>query len=177
MNKKWVILDRDGTIIVDRGYLGNPAGVELLRGAAEGLSRLCRAGYLLTVVTNQSGVGRGFFTEEDSAAVNNRMTELLSLRGVTLTGIYSCFHAPEANCACRKPKTGLVDRAMADLKTTRADIACVAGDKKCDMELAHALGTTGLLIGSRDGEDLARACFQNLSEMAAWLLDGKRSER
>ena len=80
--KKWVILDRDGTIIEEKNYLRRPEQVALLPGAAEGLRLLCERGYVLTVVTNQSGVGRGYFTMDDVDRVHCRLTELLAERAL-----------------------------------------------------------------------------------------------
>jgi D-glycero-D-manno-heptose 1,7-bisphosphate phosphatase len=146
-----VLLDRDGTLIVDRDYLSDPAGVELLPGAAAGLRKLRDLGLALVVVTNQSGIGRGLFDEAALAAVHDRLTTLLAAEGVRLDGIYHCPHAPADDCACRKPRTELALRAARDLGLDLAR-AFVVGDKRADVELGRALGVPGILVRTGYGE-------------------------
>ena len=112
--RRFVMLDRDGTIIAERDYLADPAGVELLPGALAGLRRLQGAGFGLVVLTNQSGVARGYVSEARLAEIHARMRDLLAAGDVALDGVYHCPHAPEANCACRKPATGLALAAAAE---------------------------------------------------------------
>lgn len=150
-----VLLDRDGTIIVEKEYLADPAGVELLAGAAAGLRALCALGCRLAVVTNQSGVGRGYYTLEDMHAVNRRMMELLEREGVALDGIYFCPHAPESGCACRKPLPGLGLQAARELGFDPRD-AVIIGDKRADLGLARALGARGILVRTGYGRDEER---------------------
>ena len=174
ITKKWLLLDRDGTIIVDKKYLSDPDGVELLPGVAEGLKRLQDMGFIFTVVSNQSGVGRGFFDEEDVVKVNARLIELLNHFDIILNGIYFCPHAPQEHCGCRKPQIGLVERAMRDLHLTRSDIACVVGDKESDVELARRLNVPGVLVGQITA-CAAKYFFRDLREVAEWLLSAERS--
>ena len=105
MAKRYVLLDRDGTIIVDKHYLADPAEVELLPGAAKGLRQIQRLGYGLILITNQSGVGRGKFTTETVDAVHEELVRQLKCEGINLDGIYYCPHVPEDDCNCRKPRT------------------------------------------------------------------------
>jgi D,D-heptose 1,7-bisphosphate phosphatase len=106
-------LDRDGTIIVDRDYPGDPGAVELIPGAAEAIVRLRRSGLLVLMVTNQSGIGRGLITESDYRAVQARMERLLADSGAGLDAAYYCPHAPDRipACECRKPRLGLYRQA------------------------------------------------------------------
>ncbi len=105
---KNILFDRDGTLIYDRHYLSDPAKVELLPGCMAGLRRMRASGLRLFVVTNQSGIGRGFFTEADYQACANRLNELLAEGGVRLEGSAFCPHDPEAGpCLCRKPGPGM----------------------------------------------------------------------
>lgn len=140
-----VLLDRDGTVIADKDYLGDPAGVELLPGAAEGLRALRETGCRLVIVTNQSGVGRGYFTLESMHAVNARMEQMLALAGVVLDGIYCCPHAPHEMCLCRKPRPGLVTRAAAEMGFIPRE-AIVIGDRRVDLALAQSIGARGILV-------------------------------
>ncbi|HEX7239268.1 MAG TPA: HAD-IIIA family hydrolase, partial [Longimicrobiaceae bacterium] len=100
-----VFLDRDGTVIHDAHYLADPEGVRLLPGAAEAVARLNRAGVPVVLVTNQSGIGRGLFSEADFRAVQDRVEALLAAGGARIDAVYHCPHAPDADppCDCRKP--------------------------------------------------------------------------
>jgi D-glycero-D-manno-heptose 1,7-bisphosphate phosphatase len=138
-----VFLDRDGTLIEDRDYLDDPAGVELLPGVNEWLPRLRDAGYLLVVVTNQSGIGRGYFTKEDYLRVTERMVEALP---VPLDGIYYCPHAPEQSCECRKPAPDLLFRAAAELGVELA-ASWMIGDTERDVLAGLNAGCRAVLIG------------------------------
>lgn len=140
-----VLLDRDGCIIRERHYLHDPAGVELIPGALEGLRLLRDLGLPLVLVTNQSGVGRGLFRRADVQAVHARLEALLAEGGVRLAGIYTCPHRPEDGCACRKPATGLAECAAQDLGLAPAR-CFVVGDKRCDVDLGLAWGARSLLV-------------------------------
>lgn len=101
------LIDRDGTIIVEKHYLHDPEQVELVPGARDALVRLKRAGIRLYVVTNQSGIGRGLYEEKDFLAVQKRLAELLGPHDVSFDGVSFCPHSPEERCACRKPQAGM----------------------------------------------------------------------
>lgn len=146
-----VLLDRDGTINVDTGYVGDPATVVLEAGVMPGLKRLAEAGFVLAVVTNQSGIARGYYTAADADAVNRRVAELLAAGGVTIAGWYTCPHGPDDACACRKPLPGLAQQAIAALDLDAAR-SWVIGDKASDLELAAAVGARGLLVTTGEGE-------------------------
>lgn len=150
--RRYVLLDRDGTIIVERDYLRNPHQVALLPGAAEGLRQLNSQGLGLIVVTNQSGIGRGYFDGTQLAAVNDRLRNLLVLEGVQLDALYVCPHRPEDDCRCRKPKPGLVEQAVRDFHFL-PEQAFVIGDKTSDVELGRAVGATTLLVRSGYGAE------------------------
>ena len=142
-----VILDRDGTIVVDCGYLDDPAGLQFLPGAATGLRMLHASGHPLVVISNQSGVGRGRFTLEALYAVNRRFSAMLAEAGVPLAGLYFCPHRPEEGCDCRKPNTALLHQAAVALGfEPRA--AVVIGDKSSDIELGRRVGATTLLVAA-----------------------------
>ncbi len=165
-----VILDRDGTIVVDRGYLDDPQQLQLLPGAAQGLRALHRAGHPLVVVTNQSGVGRGMFTLERLHAVNRRFCALLAEHGAPLAGLYFCPHRPEEGCDCRKPNTALLLEAATALGFEPA-AAIVVGDKSSDIELGRRVGATTILVSggtvASDGKPaLADFCVTDLIEAA-----------
>jgi D-glycero-D-manno-heptose 1,7-bisphosphate phosphatase len=150
-----VFLDRDGTLIVDREYLADPDGVELLPGAAEAVARLNRAGRPVVLVTNQSGIGRGYFSEADFHAVEARFEELLAAGGAHLDAVYFCPHAPGAGpeCDCRKPAPGLFLRAARD-HDLDLGAAFYVGDRLRDVAFGVESGGTGILVGAgeMDGE-------------------------
>ena len=150
------LLDRDGTVIADRGYLADPAGVEILPGAAEGLARMRDSGLRLAILTNQSGIGRGYFGEAQLRAVHDRMEELLDARGVRLDGIYFCPCHPDKGCDCRKPRSGLVRAASAELGFDPAR-SFVIGDKGSDVGLGRTVSARTFLVragAATDGAEL-----------------------
>jgi histidinol-phosphate phosphatase family protein len=136
-----VLLDRDGTLIRDVPYNGDPRVVEPMPGAATAVDRLRRAGVLLGVVSNQSGIGRGLLSPEAVAAVNRRVEELLGPLGAWAI----CPHAPEDRCGCRKPAPGLVLEAAAQLGVAPEDCV-VVGDIGADVEAARAAGARAVLV-------------------------------
>jgi D-glycero-D-manno-heptose 1,7-bisphosphate phosphatase len=144
---RMVVLDRDGTLVIDRGYLSDPDGLEFEPGAAAGLQWLYSRGYRLVVISNQSGVGRGFFTLERLASMNARLNAMVEGVGARLEGIYCCPHAPDAGCTCRKPAPSLLLRAAADLGFS-PESAVVIGDKGSDIEFGRSAGATTLLIAA-----------------------------
>ncbi len=164
------ILDRDGTIIADRDYISDPDEVALLPNAAPGLRRLAALGLRLVVVTNQSGIGRGYFDESQLAAVNARMAELLRGEGIEIAGIWHCPHRPDDGCSCRKPNIGLVDRAATELGFDPGR-AVVIGDKASDIELGKRLGATTILVRTGDGAETAASGAAEPDRIAHDILD------
>ncbi len=158
MRRRFVMLDRDGTLIHERHYLSDPEDVELLPGAVEGLLSLREMGLGLVVLTNQSGVGRGYFDVARLQLIHARMNELLAREGVVLDGIYYCPHRPEDACFCRKPSAGLVNLASSDLGFQPSD-GFMIGDKASDVQLGKAVGATTFLVltgyGSMELEESA----------------------
>jgi D-glycero-D-manno-heptose 1,7-bisphosphate phosphatase len=147
-SNKVVVLDRDGTIVIDREYLSDPAGLEFMPGAAEGLRELHELGYRLVIATNQSGVGRGMYSLDRLHEIHGRLTDMVRAAGAPLAGIYYCPHAPEAGCSCRKPATGLLIQAAADLGFEPSS-AIVIGDKLTDIEFGQRAGATTILLSTR----------------------------
>jgi histidinol-phosphate phosphatase family protein len=136
-----VLLDRDGTLIVDVPYNGDPDRVRPMPGAREAVERLRSAGVPLAVVSNQSGVGRGLIGEHELNAVNQRVEQLLGPLGPWLV----CPHAPEDGCECRKPQPGLV-LAAAERLGVKADRCVLIGDIGADIEAARAAGARAVLV-------------------------------
>jgi D-glycero-D-manno-heptose 1,7-bisphosphate phosphatase len=144
---RFVILDRDGTMVVDRHYLSDPDGLTFLPGAAEGLRSMYEQGCRLVVITNQSGVGRGMFSIEAVERMNTKLMEMVSQAGARLERIYYCPHRPEDACRCRKPRTQLMADAASELGFDPHQ-AVVIGDKSSDVEFGHNSGAITLLIAA-----------------------------
>ncbi len=170
MKKKYVLLDRDGTIIVDKNYQKDPALTELLPGAREGLDKLRAAGFRLVVTTNQSGIGRGILTLADLAAVNRSVVAALGGGDDYFDGIFYCPHVDADNCRCRKPLPGLVEIAAATLGFSPAD-CYVAGDSGRDVEMGQAVGATTILVRTGNGAATEKAGKARADYVADDLLD------
>jgi D-glycero-D-manno-heptose 1,7-bisphosphate phosphatase len=159
MNKA-IFLDRDGTINVEKNYLYKIEDFEFLPGVIEGLKLLQEAGYLLIIITNQSGIGRGYYTEEDFNILNNWMLEKLKEKGVKITAVYYCPHLPDAqvekyrkNCECRKPKLGMFLRAIEDYDIDLSR-SCAIGDKIRDCAICKDTLCSGFLICENEKPDV-----------------------
>jgi len=174
--KPFVFIDRDGTLIVEKNYLDDPDGVELIPGAAEALRRLRGAGFGIAVITNQSGVGRGYFDMHRVDAIHERLRELLAAQDARIDAIYVCPHLPEERCACRKPGTGLIEDAVRQ-HTIDLNRSVIIGDKESDIDCGRNAGMTAILVRTGYGGSLemqigARADFvaADLLEAAHWIL-------
>ncbi len=148
-----VFLDRDGTINKDVGYLHEKDKFEYIEGAVEGLKALQDMGYVLVIVTNQSGIARDLFTEDDYLEFQSWIEDDLRSNGITIVGSYYCPHHPEAivskyrvECDCRKPKTGLFWRAASELNIDM-DNSFAVGDKMRDLAIVNESGVKGFLVG------------------------------
>ena len=150
--RRFVLLDRDGTVIANEPTLVEPDEVALIEGAAAGMRHLVSLGLGVVIVTNQSAIGRGLLDEPGLAAVHARLTERLREEGVHVDGIFHCPHHPDDACACRKPKSGMVDRAVAVFGFDPAQ-CFVVGDSASDIELGRGLGATTILVRTGHGSD------------------------
>jgi D-glycero-D-manno-heptose 1,7-bisphosphate phosphatase len=139
-------------VIEDPGYLGDPSGVALLPGAADGLAALRDRGFRLVVVSNQSGIGRGLITREQAAAVHDRFVAELLRLGVRLDDVRYCPHAPDEGCRCRKPLPGLLLDAAGDLGIDLGR-SFMIGDKAVDVAAGRAAGCATILLGDGPPEE------------------------
>ena len=155
-----VFLDRDGTVVVHISYARSPEQIHLLPGAAQAICEFRRRGYLAVLVTNQSGVGRGHFTEADLQAQHHKLRADLAAGGAALDGIYHCPHLPaellppgQSPCDCRKPKPGMIRRAASELNVDLSQ-SYMIGDSAGDIQAGKAAGCgTGLVVGDRVSTD------------------------
>jgi D-glycero-D-manno-heptose 1,7-bisphosphate phosphatase len=154
--RRFIVLDRDGTIIEEREYLSQPGDVTLISGAAGALRELQMLGFRLVVITNQSGIGRGFFDQSQLDRVHERLKHLLLQEGVRLDGIYVCPHTPDDNCLCRKPQLGLLQRAAEELRF-RPENSIVIGDKDIDIDMGRRAGAMTFLVRTGYGAQFENA--------------------
>lgn len=151
MKQKAIFLDRDGTINVDFGYLYKPEQLEFLPGAIEAMQIFRDLGYLLVVITNQSGIGRGYYTLEDAERFNEYMSAQLVKEGIEVADYFVCPHAPTEDCHCRKPHPTMVLEALAKYDIDPAQ-SYMFGDKQSDVDCGEAAGVRSFRITA--GEQL-----------------------
>lgn len=151
-----VFLDRDGTINVDKDYLYKIKDFEFLPGAISGMKMLIDKGYKLIIITNQSGIARGYYTEKDFEKLTKWMIEELELQGITITDVFFCPHLPEAHegiykkiCKCRKPGTQLFYKAK-EKWNINFDKSFAIGDKMRDLAICDSTGCRGFLISTKE---------------------------
>lgn len=150
MARPVIFLDRDGTLNVDKGFVHQVQDWEFTDRAPEALRDLREAGYALALVTNQSGVGRGYFRLDDVYVLHEYVRQRLADEGVALDAIAVCPHAPDDGCECRKPRTGMARQIETQLGEAIAyERSWVIGDKLSDLEFGRALGTQVALLRSR----------------------------
>ena len=161
-----VFLDRDGTIIEDRSYLGDPTGVTLLPGAADGLKHLTKQGLRLFIVTNQSGIGRGYFSLDDYLACRAQLNKTLAAQGVEIAGEAFCPHDPDAGCACRKPALGMWEN-LRGRHGLNPENCIIIGDKAGDLEFGYAAGfALSILVLTGEGQKTAVRLGVSLSGLS-----------
>lgn len=175
-SNKAVLLDRDGTIIHDRPgrYLSKPENLKLYKNSVPALKLLAGAGFKLFIVSNQSGIGRGYFTKQTVDEINAHMTRLLKKDGIVISGIYYCPHAPGQNCQCRKPapqmgKQIIKEHGIDPLKSY------MIGDKLSDIKFGKALGLKTVFVKTGNGRSqLEKYKTISADKNAANILDGAR---
>lgn len=168
MNKA-VFLDRDGTIIIDRGYLSDPDGIELIPDAVDALEKLQEAGFQLVIISNQSAIGRGMCSKSDVEAVNTRMCEVFEEYGIKFDEIVYCPHTPEDVCDCRKPEPKMIldvaERLSIDLKES-----AMVGDKMSDVNAGVAAGCGINVLLSEDRPDVQTLVAPDMTGAVTMIL-------
>lgn len=145
-SRKAVFLDRDGTICEDADYLSRPADLQVFPFAAEAVKLLNDNDFLVVLITNQSGIARGFFDENALCEIHEKLCADLAKDGAKLDAIYFCPHKPENNCGCRKPRIGMIEQAAADFSIDTAN-SWMIGDKAIDVETGfNAEAKTALVL-------------------------------
>lgn len=145
MKNKTVFIDRDGTINIDKHYIGDPRLFHIYPGVGEGTKILKDEGYKIIVITNQSGIARGYFTVEDLNNVHKKMEDEFARFGVKFDAIYYCPHHPDEKCMCRKPNTALFEQAI---KEHNVDVSrsFMIGDKELDIIAGKKMGLKTILV-------------------------------
>ena len=175
-----VFFDRDGTLNQDVGYLGSVENLVLFPGVTEALARLNQGGGVGVLITNQSGVARGLISEDSLTRIHEALQQSIEAAGGYLSGWYVCPHHPNEGCQCRKPKSGLVEQAVAELDIN-LECSYVVGDKESDMQLACNIGAVGVLVTTSHHSQKAltyvnsgalprRYVASNLTEAVEWIL-------
>ena len=176
-----IFIDRDGTINLDVRYLNDPNRLQIHPGVARGIRMLSDRGFKVVVITNQSGIARGYFTRETLYRIHERMMSELAGAGARIDAIYYCPHRPEENCDCRKPRTGMFNKAIRELNIDPC-ISYTVGDRILDIQAGKSVGCVTVLVPEKGREDEAQRELQNSSiapdhicadflSAARWILD------
>ena len=150
MSNKTIILDRDGTLIEDKDYAFKVEDLEILPGVIEGLKKL-QKDYIFLIVTNQSGIGRGYYTTEDFHNFNNHLVRLLDKENIKIQKTYFCPHVREEGCECRKPKTKFIDDIVSDFDVSIKD-SWMLGDHPSDIQFGINAGCRTVFLTTGHGD-------------------------
>jgi len=175
MSNRFLLIDRDGTLIVEKHYLHDPAQVELIPGAAQALADARTQRWGIVCVSNQAGVGRGYFEESAVHDVNDRIEDLLNARGASIDHYYFCTDHPDLPSTHRKPAPGMALDAAKDFSID-LDTSIVIGDKPADIDLGKAIGAKTILVRTGYGSEheIAKDCepdfvIDSLADLSAIL--------
>ena len=157
MNKA-VFLDRDGTINVDKNYLYKVEDFEFLPDVIESLKKFQDLGYLLIIITNQSGIARNYYTKDDFLKLKKWLINYLNNYSIHISNIYYCPHGPDSICECRKPKLGLFEQAAKDFDID-LDSSIAIGDKERDVSICKKYGTKGFVLYSKENKRIENIDF------------------
>ena len=190
MRRRALLLDRDGTICEDVGYLGAVEDLRLLPGSAEAIVSATEAGFQCVLITNQAGIARGVLDEARLDEIHDRLRDLLAAEGARLDGIYYCPHHPEGEvvgyrtrCECRKPRAGMLLRARDEMGID-LESSYLVGDHLRDIEAGQAVGTTSILVLTGHGRDQSDGdspadprpthVAEDLHAAVGWILERER---
>ena len=172
--KKALFLDRDGVINKEHDYVHKIDAFEFIDGVFDAMKTAQEKGYLLIVITNQSGIGRGYYSEDDFFKLSEWMVEVLREKGTHIDRIYHCPHAPGEGCDCRKPETGMIERAVKDFAIDLS-ASWLVGDKESDIKAALKAGIPNhVLVRSGHGVDETKTAAKHVRDSlkeAVSLLD------
>ncbi|MCK4840720.1 MAG: D-glycero-beta-D-manno-heptose 1,7-bisphosphate 7-phosphatase [Methylococcales bacterium] len=180
MSQAYVLLDRDGVINHDSdNYIKSPAEWHPIEGSLEAIALFNRHDYKVVIITNQSGLSRGFYDEQTLTAIHQKMQQLAAEKGGEIEAIFHCPHAPDDNCRCRKPKPGLLTDFAKKYNTSLSDIYFI-GDKLADVQAAKVAGAKPLLVKTGKGQrtlnnnpEITVPIFKNLYDAAKFIISEK----
>ena len=152
MTKKAVFLDRDGTINEEVNYLSNKEQIRILPNVPSAINMFNENGFLVIIITNQSGIARGFFTREELDEINAHLIDELSKEGSRIDGIFVCPHHPDSRCDCRKPKAGLLKDAALEFDLDLSS-SYIIGDKYSDLKTGVNAGSKTVLVRTGYGDE------------------------
>ena len=172
-----VFIDRDGVLIHDMHYLSDHRKIVFFKRSFEAIRMLKKAGFKIIVVTNQSGVGRGYFPLKTVTDIHRHMKQTLAKKSARIDGIYLCPHRPDQKCTCRKPKIGMMRKAQKDFKLDLKN-SFMIGDKRSDVIAGYNFGGTSILVLTGKGKkELKRFKIikpnhisPNLYDAARWII-------
>lgn len=173
-----VFVDRDDTIAPNVPYCSDPADFQLFDGVGPAIARLNQAGLPVVLITNQSGIARGYFTEETLDAIHAKMHRLLGEHGAHLDAVYYCPHHPDDGCNCRKPATGMLEQAAEEHGFDLTESVMV-GDRLHDVAVAHSVGALGVLLDRHEidpevetlGDVDPDLVVDELEDAIGWILE------
>lgn len=183
--KRAVFFDRDGTLIVEKDFLNDPQQIEIISGAPEAIRLVKKLGFLAIVITNQSGVARGYVSEERLEEINSKLLKAFEEREAHLDDIFVCPHGPEDDCMCRKPRPGLLVRA-ATKYGINLKMSYMIGDRDSDVGAIASVGGKGILVLTGYGEETWRRwrwghkphfVAKNVLEGVYWILSREIEEK
>ncbi|MFW5443085.1 MAG: D-glycero-beta-D-manno-heptose 1,7-bisphosphate 7-phosphatase [Methylococcaceae bacterium] len=180
MSQAFVLLDRDGVINYDSDdYIKTPDEWVPIPGSLEAIALFNQHGYKVTIITNQSGLSRGFYTNATLTEIHNKMISLSKSKGGEIDKIYICPHGPDDNCHCRKPKPGMLNDFANEKNLTLENVFFI-GDKLADIQAAEAAGAKPILVKTGKGQitiknnpDFNHPIFENLYDAAKFIVSEK----
>ena len=166
-----VFLDRDGTIIVDKHYLDTPMGIRYIDGVREGLTLLKKHGFRIFIVSNQSGVGRGYFSLEMLRRINRQIELDIHSWGISIDAVEYCPHHPNERCSCRKPGTFMFERLFHRFPDIRPEFSFMIGDSRRDVIAAHRAGMRAILLTDSPPDFEVEFYTPEFHRAAEWAAD------
>lgn len=166
--KKAIFLDRDGTINEDYGYVYKISDLKYIDGVIESLRQMNELGYILIVISNQSGIGRGYYTSNDAEKLFDYMVKYLKTKGVDITKYYYCPHVDSDLCECRKPKLKLFYDAINEFNIDLSKSFAI-GDKERDLSICQVTPVKGILISDKDNDTSYYVCKKNMRDALKYI--------
>ena len=170
MLNKAIFLDRDGCLIEEKDYLSRVEDLDIFDFSFEAVKKMKELGYMVFVLTNQSGVARGYFTEDDVKNINIEIQSRFRARGTSIDGFYYCPHYKDGkvkeyaiDCDCRKPKIGLIKQVLKDFPKIDLSMSYMIGDKFSDVQMARNAGCKGILVKTGHGKEELNSRHDNIT--------------